>query len=440
MPSVNIDVTRYNGSLLTPELLSEDTTLVLSDFGPPSSGTLKDNEGTLEVSDNEKSTFNNSPIQYLGAGTIQPGVEVAGIVVPVGSPVRIVVFNAAGQTYFYYPDGPPNALTAVVAVLDVDPVPFEVFENPYVGTAEADNIVGDDLDNILVGRAGDDTLDGGAGADQLFGGAGDDVFIVDSEGDVVIEQPDGGFDRVEASVSFDLGAGVEDLVLTGTDGVDGAGNALANGITGNAGNNSLRGGAGDDRIRGGAGDDRLEGGTGSDLLFGGAGDDRLFGGSEDDRLLGGQGNDRLNGGTGNDLLKGGAGDDRLLGGDGDDRLLGGAGDDLVEGDAGDDRLSSGTGADRLFGGLGNDRLDGGADADAFYFDAGSDTIRDFEDDVDTIVFDDALWGGGPKTFAEILSFATVSGGDAVFDFGDGNVVVVKNVSDLDTLANDVEWF
>ena len=67
MPSVNIDVTRYNGSLLTPELLTNDPTLVLTDFGSSPPGALKDNDGTLETSDSEASTFNNSPIQYLGA-------------------------------------------------------------------------------------------------------------------------------------------------------------------------------------------------------------------------------------------------------------------------------------------------------------------------------------------------------------------------------------
>ncbi|HEX4606812.1 MAG TPA: hypothetical protein VH092_01280, partial [Urbifossiella sp.] len=48
------------------------------------------------------------------------------------------------------------------------------FENAY-GGAGNDTLVGDGLDNILVGNAGNDTLSGGAGNDFLVGGAGNDT-------------------------------------------------------------------------------------------------------------------------------------------------------------------------------------------------------------------------------------------------------------------------
>ena len=60
------------------------------------------------------------------------------------------------------------------------------------------NLVGNDLNNLiignaanntLIGNAGNDTLDGGLGADTLFGGYGDDVYIIDNVNDVIVETP-----------------------------------------------------------------------------------------------------------------------------------------------------------------------------------------------------------------------------------------------------------
>ncbi len=133
--------------------------------------------------------------------------------------------------------------------------------------------------DTLLGGAGNDTLSGGTGADSMVGGAGNDSYVVDSIGDLVVEQPGGGIDKVSSSVSFSLGAEIENLTLTGAAAANGFGNALANAIRGNTAANLLDGGAGNDTITGGSGDDTLLGGAGADQLAGGLGADSFRVGS-----------------------------------------------------------------------------------------------------------------------------------------------------------------
>jgi hypothetical protein len=59
---------------------------------------------------------------------------------------------------------------------------------------------------------------------------------------VVIEDAGAGTDFVQSSVSYALGANIENLTLTGTAAIDGSGNELNNVIIGNAGANALSGG------------------------------------------------------------------------------------------------------------------------------------------------------------------------------------------------------
>jgi len=222
------------------------------------------------------------------------------------------------------------------------------------GSAFADTLTGNALANRIAGGAGNDTLDGGAGADTLLGGLGNDTYVVDNVADVVSEAPGEGTDLVRAALAYALPDNVENLTLTGTLGLAGAGNAAANLITGNAGANLLTGLAGNDTLDGGAGADTLVGGLGNDsykvdnaadvvLELPGEGTDAvtaavtytLAANVENLVLSGTLGNS----GTGNELanaITGNGGANRLFGLAGNDTLDGGAGADTMTGGAGND--------------------------------------------------------------------------------------------------------
>ena len=216
------------------------------------------------------------------------------------------------------------------------------------------NGTGNSLNNEITGNSGNNTLNGGAGKDTLIGGDGDDTYIVDTTSDTITsdtitETETGGIDTVESSVTYTLGAYLENLTLTGTSAINGTGNSLNNVITGNSGNNTLNGYAGKDTIDGGAGIDALIGGDGDDTYIVDTPTDTITetatGGIDTvessvtytlDNLayvenltltgtaINGTGNSLNNvitGNSGNNTLDGKAGIDTLIGGDGNDTYI-----------------------------------------------------------------------------------------------------------------------
>ncbi|WP_284736141.1 calcium-binding protein, partial [Dongia deserti] len=222
------------------------------------------------------------------------------------------------------------------------------------GNTASNVLTGNSGANQLSGGAGNDTLDGGAGADTLIGGTGNDTYIVDSIDDLVTENSNEGTDTIATTVTWTLGANIENLTLTGTLDINGTGNSLNNVLTGNSVTNILIGGSGNDTLNGGAGADTLIGGTGNDTYVvdnagdvttenEGEGADTVqssvtYGLSANVENLTLTGSGAING-TGNELdnvLTGNTGANQLSGGDGTDTLNGGTGSDTLIGGTGND--------------------------------------------------------------------------------------------------------
>ncbi|MCE0460644.1 M10 family metallopeptidase C-terminal domain-containing protein [Pseudomonas uvaldensis] len=311
-------------------------------------------------------------------------------------------------------------------------------ENLTLTGAAQVNGGGNYLNNVLTGNGANNILNGGSGVDTLIGGAGNDTYVVDNLKDIVSETSTQASetDTVLSSVSWNLGANLEKLTLTGTAHINGGGNYLNNVLTGNGGNNILNGGSGVDTLVGGAGNDTYVVDNLKDTVS-----ETSTQASETDTVLSSV-NWNLGANLENLTLTGtaqiNAGGNYLS-----NVLTGNGGNNVLVGGGGNDRLDAGAGNDTLSGGIGADILRGGDGADLFVFNAlnelgrgtASDTILDFSslqgDKIDLSTLDanslttlndafsfidsNAFTGAGQLRFVDHVLYGNVNG-DLAADF------------------------
>jgi Ca2+-binding RTX toxin-like protein len=153
-----------------------------------------------------------------------------------------------------------------------------------------ERVVGGDQDDSLVGNGVDNVIMGGLGKDHIDGRGGTNTVVEVRDADFVL-------------TGAELIIGAESNTLT---------NIQQAILSGGPGHNWL---------------DASAFILGPVTLYGLGGNDTLIGGLRGDSLYGNDGNDTLYGGGGNDILRGGSGDDVLHGDEGDDTLFGGPGND-----------------------------------------------------------------------------------------------------------------
>ncbi len=258
-----------------------------------------------------------------------------------------VVQNAGDTVVELVSEGTDTVQSSVTFTISDDDV-----ENlTLTGTSNIDG-TGNASVNTISGNTGNNRLDGGAGADSLIGGAGNDTYVVDNASDTITENAAEGTDTVESSVTFTLGANIENLTLTGTANISGTGNGAANTLTGNSGNNTLDGGAGADTMSGGAGDDTYVVDNASDAIAENAseGTDTVqssvtftLGANIENLTLTGSSNINGTGNADNNTLTGNSGNNTLDGGAGADAMSGGAGNDTYVVDNANDTVSENPG-------------------------------------------------------------------------------------------------
>ncbi|WP_108814454.1 calcium-binding protein [Loktanella sp. Alg231-35] len=356
------------------------------------------------------------------------------------------------------------------------------------GSAGADVLQGHNGNDIINASNGDDILRDGAGSDTLTGGSGADLFILSADGvtDTITDFTPGE-DSIDLSLwpmlrdisqlyislrpdGMLITYGDEQLIVQSADGnpIDyrdlstadliGASRlptSITPGYPGPAtpppdtgagpseppidqgGPNSmlttlqLIADANLDALRDSLGRAPLQPAPDSMVINGTDQADTLAGADGFDLILAGNGDDTARGLAGSDTLFGNAGHDILDGGDGADTLFGGSGNDT---------LTGGNGHDYLNGGAGDDVLWGRTGADTFEFNGGTDVIGDFEQGIDHLTLDTALWTGLTSAADVLLYYGSFADGRITIDLGDGNILHIDGITDVTTLAEDISLF
>lgn len=183
----------------------------------------------------------------------------------------------------------------------------------------------------------------------------------------------------------------------------------------------------------------LPSGLGASLIVGDAGTQLIDGSRStvNQTIVTGAGNDTVVSGAGNDQVT--LGDNGLAnGGNGADTLIGGLGSATLGGGGGADSIVASSGGGVLIGESGDDTMVGGAGKDVFIYtsNGGSDVISGFDPANDTLGlanFSDISAAG--LSLQDIISRATVSGGNTILTMPDGSTITIAGVTGI-----NVSWF
>jgi Ca2+-binding RTX toxin-like protein len=293
-----VDIENLTGSAFADTLTGNDAANTLAGGGGNDVLSGRDGDDTLLLRGSEGAAFGGTLDGGAGSGdtleiegvvnvttATMRGVEGVRFAGSATSIVSLTDTEAAGLAFTGRAGLIDRAVIHLTStVLDYSAVVFSDMDSfSFFGTAGDDSVTGTAISDFF--RAA------GGGADTLMGGGGNDRYAFDQPGVTIVEADAGGSDCVYVSIDYTLADNVENLVQTGSAGIQAIGNALANTMVGNGGANDLQGLAGNDALAGGGGNDTIDGGAGSDKLNGNDGDDRLVGGSGRDTLWGGNGAD-----------------------------------------------------------------------------------------------------------------------------------------------------
>ena len=248
----------FSGAIANVENYTFNTSAVVNFSGNSLDNTIKGGSGKDMIDGGgtgKDSLYGNAGNDTLSGGAnadFLDGGTGADVMKGFASDDIYVVDNAKDDVIEQMANGDDTVITKItLAKL------FENVEQLVLAEGKTNlNATGNELGNKIYGNAGNNVIDGGKGIDFMAGGDGNDTYIVDQMLDVVDEKSKtGGTDLVKSVISFSLSDNLENLTLTGTDGISGTGNSAKNVILGNAGKNFLDGKGGDDTLTGGLGDD-----------------------------------------------------------------------------------------------------------------------------------------------------------------------------------------
>ncbi|BAZ80882.1 putative peptidase [Sphaerospermopsis kisseleviana NIES-73] len=323
----------------------------------------------------------------------------------VDSTTDIITENAGGGT-----DTIQSSVTFSIATLTN-------IENLTLTGTDAINGTGNAGNNVITGNSANNSLDGAAGIDTLIGGDGNDTYYVDNTGDTITENANQGTDTVYSTTNYTLSANIEDLTLTGSDAING---------TGNAGNNVITGSSADNTLDGASGNDTLNGGAGIDTLIGGLGDDAYIVDTTTDTITenANEGTDTISTSVTYSLAALANVENLTLGGTEAINGTGNAANNVLTGNAADNTLDGASGNDTLDGGGGIDILIGGLGNDTYYVDTTDDTITENANEGT-----DTVYTTTDYALLENLENLTLTGTAANGTGNDGNNVITGNELD-----------